>query len=130
MSGKKRGAKPKTKGRPASPPSEREADSSGLDTGGATPQEAGGAGAAAEASGPAPDTVAAGADLDSISGDGTDVINSDGYLEPHRAYFERRMEHFKRWVRDIEANEGGLDKFSRGFDTFGLHATAEGVRYR
>ncbi|KAJ2059092.1 alpha-1,4-glucan branching enzyme [Coemansia sp. S146] len=65
-----------------------------------------------------------------ISGDGTDVIKSDGYLEDHRAYFGQRFAHFKRWVRDIELNEGGIDKFSRGYENFGLHVTDEGVRYR
>ncbi|KAJ2332719.1 alpha-1,4-glucan branching enzyme, partial [Coemansia sp. RSA 2681] len=65
-----------------------------------------------------------------ISGDGTDVIKSDGYLEDHRGYFGQRFAHFKRWVRDIDLNEGGIDKFSRGYEQFGLHVTSEGVRYR
>ncbi|KAJ1862653.1 alpha-1,4-glucan branching enzyme [Coemansia sp. RSA 989] len=65
-----------------------------------------------------------------ISSDGTDVIKSDGYLEPHRQYFEQRFVHFKQWVREIEASEGGIDKFSRGYEEFGLHVTPEGVRYR
>ncbi|KAJ2354543.1 alpha-1,4-glucan branching enzyme, partial [Coemansia sp. RSA 2618] len=65
-----------------------------------------------------------------ISGDGTDVIRSDGYLEPHREYFGQRFAHFKRWVRDIELSEGGMDKFTRGYESFGLHVTPEGVRYR
>ncbi|KAJ1786046.1 alpha-1,4-glucan branching enzyme [Coemansia sp. RSA 1807] len=65
-----------------------------------------------------------------ISGDGTEVIKSDGYLEPHREYFGQRFAHFKRWVRDIELSEGGIDKFSRGYESYGLHVTAEGVRYR
>ncbi|KAI7833863.1 glycoside hydrolase superfamily [Kickxella alabastrina] len=65
-----------------------------------------------------------------ISGDGTDVIKSDGYLEDHRAYFEKRFAHFKRWVRDIDASEGGIEKFSRGYEDFGLHVTEDGVRYR
>ncbi|KAJ1938713.1 alpha-1,4-glucan branching enzyme, partial [Kickxella alabastrina] len=70
-----------------------------------------------------------GSDSD-ISGDGTDVIKSDGYLEDHRAYFEKRFAHFKRWVRDIDASEGGIEKFSRGYEDFGLHVTEDGVRYR
>ncbi|KAJ2318584.1 alpha-1,4-glucan branching enzyme, partial [Coemansia sp. RSA 2702] len=65
-----------------------------------------------------------------ISGDGTDVIKSDGYLEPHREYFGQRFAHFKRWVRDIELSEGGIEKFSRGYEDFGLHITPAGVRYR
>ncbi|KAJ1959214.1 alpha-1,4-glucan branching enzyme, partial [Dipsacomyces acuminosporus] len=65
-----------------------------------------------------------------ISGDGTDVIKSDGYLEAHRQYFGQRFANFKRWVRDIELNEGGIDSFSRGYETFGLHVTPQGVRYR
>ncbi|KAJ1857802.1 alpha-1,4-glucan branching enzyme [Coemansia sp. RSA 1822] len=65
-----------------------------------------------------------------ISGDGTEVIKSDGYLEPHREYFGQRFAHFKRWVRDIELSEGGIDKFSRAYESYGLHVTAEGVRYR
>ncbi|KAJ2661621.1 alpha-1,4-glucan branching enzyme [Coemansia sp. RSA 1200] len=65
-----------------------------------------------------------------ISGDGTEVINSDGYLEQHREYFKQRYAHFKRWVKAIDENEGGIDKFSQGYKEFGLHVTAEGVRYR
>ncbi|KAJ2503879.1 alpha-1,4-glucan branching enzyme, partial [Coemansia sp. RSA 2049] len=65
-----------------------------------------------------------------ISGDGTEVINSDGYLEQHREYFKQRYAHFKRWVKVIDENEGGIDKFSQGYKEFGLHVTAEGVRYR
>ncbi|KAJ2489020.1 hypothetical protein GGI11_009288, partial [Coemansia sp. RSA 2049] len=44
-----------------------------------------------------------------ISGDGTEVINSDGYLEQHREYFKQRYAHFKRWVKVIDENEGGID---------------------
>ncbi|KAJ2588538.1 alpha-1,4-glucan branching enzyme [Coemansia sp. RSA 1722] len=65
-----------------------------------------------------------------ISGDGTEVIKTDGYLEDHRDYFGWRYAHFKRWVRDIELSEGGIEKYSRGYESFGLHVTAEGVRYR
>ncbi|KAJ1935078.1 alpha-1,4-glucan branching enzyme, partial [Linderina macrospora] len=65
-----------------------------------------------------------------IAGDGTEVIKSDGYLEPHRQYFGQRFAHFKRWVRDIELSEGGIDKFSRGYENYGLHVTPQGVRYR
>ncbi|KAJ1668553.1 alpha-1,4-glucan branching enzyme [Coemansia sp. RSA 1813] len=65
-----------------------------------------------------------------ISGDGTDVIKSDGYLDSHREYFRQRYAHFKQWVDDIDANEGGIDKFSQGYKDFGLHVTPEGVRYR
>ncbi|KAJ2379817.1 alpha-1,4-glucan branching enzyme, partial [Coemansia sp. RSA 2559] len=61
-----------------------------------------------------------------ISGDGTDVIKSDGYLEPHHEYFRQRYAHFKRWVDVIDANEGGIDKFSQGYKDFGLHVTPEG----
>lgn len=65
-----------------------------------------------------------------LSGDGTEVIKSDPYLEMHREYFKQRFVHFKQWVQDIKDNEGGIDQFTRGYESFGLHVVPEGVKYR
>ncbi|KAJ1541663.1 alpha-1,4-glucan branching enzyme, partial [Nowakowskiella sp. JEL0078] len=37
---------------------------------------------------------------------------------------------YKQWVTKIETLEGGYDKFTRGYETFGLNAVEGGIRYR
>ena len=42
-----------------------------------------------------------------------------------------RTEKFKQWIDTINRTEGGYEKFSRGYESFGLHALPNGdVRYR
>ncbi|KAJ1674140.1 alpha-1,4-glucan branching enzyme, partial [Spiromyces aspiralis] len=71
------------------------------------------------------------ADATSLAGrDGTDVIKTDPYLEPHRDYFKNRFSMFKKWVSNIEKYEGGIAKFSSSYKSFGLHAGPDGISYR
>lgn len=42
-----------------------------------------------------------------------------------------RTEKFKQWIDTINRTEGGYEQFSRGYESFGLHALPNGdVRYR
>lgn len=42
-----------------------------------------------------------------------------------------RTEKYKQWIDTINRTEGGYEKFSRGYESFGLHALPNGdVRYR
>lgn len=59
------------------------------------------------------------------------VLQLDGYLEPFYPAIEARHETFQKWVNTINESEGGLDKFSKGYEKFGLHALPNGdVVYR
>ncbi|KAJ1918438.1 alpha-1,4-glucan branching enzyme [Mycoemilia scoparia] len=62
--------------------------------------------------------------------DGTTVFKDDPYLEPHRGYFKNRFNSFRKWVKHIDQHEGGLDKFSRAYERFGLVPNEDGITYR
>ncbi|KOS18597.1 hypothetical protein ESCO_001055 [Escovopsis weberi] len=53
--------------------------------------------------------------------DGTGVVKLDPWLEPFSAALRRRYAKAQEWIKIIEENEGGLDKFSKGSDKFGLN---------
>ncbi|CAG7942356.1 unnamed protein product [Penicillium salamii] len=68
---------------------------------------------------------------ENIPTDGTGVIGLDPWLEPHREVLKSRYQLVEKWAKDINDHEGGLDKFSKGYETFGLHAQPNGdVTYR
>ncbi|KAJ5246725.1 1-4-alpha-glucan-branching enzyme [Penicillium chermesinum] len=63
--------------------------------------------------------------------DGTGVLTIDPWLEPHKDVLKQRYSLVQKWASDIERSEGGLEKFSRGYETFGLHALPNGdITYR
>ena len=45
-------------------------------------------------------------------------------------FFHYRYKCFSGLKNEIEKNEGGLEKFSRGYERFGINRTHEGVVYR
>ena len=57
--------------------------------------------------------------------DGTAVIESDGYLEPHREHLKHRYRLFQESLAAIEGLPGGLDQFSRGWDYYGFNRVTE-----
>ncbi|GAB0132005.1 hypothetical protein EsDP_00000456 [Epichloe bromicola] len=63
--------------------------------------------------------------------DGTGVVKLDPWLEPFSEPLRRRYAKANEWIRTIEANEGGLEKFTRGFEKFGLNVNSDNsVTYR
>ncbi|KAJ5855631.1 Alpha-amylase C-terminal all beta [Penicillium soppii] len=69
--------------------------------------------------------------MSNIPTDGTGVIGLDPWLEPHREVLKHRYQVVETWAKTINENEGGLDKFSKGYETFGLHAQPNGdIKYR
>ncbi|KAJ1658732.1 alpha-1,4-glucan branching enzyme [Dispira simplex] len=64
------------------------------------------------------------------SSDGTGVIQRDPWLEPFRDALRDRYQYFQQWCRTIEATEGGLEKFSRGYERFGFNKTDTHTVYR
>eukprot|EP01112_Ceratiomyxa_fruticulosa_P004626 TRINITY_DN15161_c0_g1_i1.p1 TRINITY_DN15161_c0_g1~~TRINITY_DN15161_c0_g1_i1.p1 ORF type:complete len:323 (-),score=47.85 TRINITY_DN15161_c0_g1_i1:78-1046(-) len=62
--------------------------------------------------------------------DGTAVIADDPWLEPYADILRARYAYYQRMKRNIEEHEGGLEKFSRGYEIMGFNKTPEGVMYR
>ncbi|KAJ5782292.1 hypothetical protein N7457_004066 [Penicillium paradoxum] len=70
-------------------------------------------------------------DTSKVPTDGTGVIQLDPWLEPHREVLKHRYQVVETWAKTINESEGGLDKFSKGYETFGLHAQPNGeITYR
>ncbi|KAK9717434.1 alpha-1,4-glucan branching enzyme [Basidiobolus ranarum] len=61
---------------------------------------------------------------------GTGIIELDPWLKPFAPVLAKRYAKFQEWCSKIEQYEGGLDKFSRGYEKMGLNVTREGILYR
>ena len=59
-----------------------------------------------------------------IPNDGTGVVKLDPWLEPFSGALKRRYSKAQDWIKTINAAEGGLEKFSRGAETFGFNVDA------
>ncbi|XP_052217090.1 1,4-alpha-glucan-branching enzyme-like isoform X2 [Dreissena polymorpha] len=53
------------------------------------------------------------------------LFEADGYLRLHEGEIRRRYGCFKKLLSQIDANEGGLEKFTRGYERFGIHRTSD-----
>ncbi|KAG0490708.1 hypothetical protein HPP92_007571 [Vanilla planifolia] len=63
-------------------------------------------------------------------GSGQKIYEIDPYLQNHRAHLDYRYNQYKNVRQLIDKNEGGLDAFSRGYETFGFTRSDTGVTYR
>ncbi|KAJ3163849.1 alpha-1,4-glucan branching enzyme [Geranomyces variabilis] len=59
-----------------------------------------------------------------------DLLQDDPYLKPYLSAIEARYEQFAKWIATIDAHEGGIDKFTRGYEKLGFNVTPTGVVYR
>ncbi|XP_029795004.1 1,4-alpha-glucan-branching enzyme isoform X2 [Suricata suricatta] len=57
------------------------------------------------------------------------LLELDPYLKPFAPDFQRRYKRFNETLNNIGENEGGIDKFSRGYESFGVHRCADGGLY-
>nr|XP_060496960.1 1,4-alpha-glucan-branching enzyme [Panthera onca] len=57
------------------------------------------------------------------------LLELDPYLKPFALDFQRRYKKFNETLNNIGENEGGIDKFSRGYESFGVHRCADGGLY-
>ena len=55
-----------------------------------------------------------------------ELINQDPSLKPFEWAIDRRVNHFKRQLEQIEKNEKDLVEFARSYETMGLHALPNG----
>ncbi|KAF7595665.1 alpha-1,4-glucan branching enzyme [Aspergillus hancockii] len=68
---------------------------------------------------------------DSSPPDGTGVIQLDPWLEPFRDALKQRFSFIEGWVKTINETEGGLEKFSKGYERYGLNVQPNGdIIYR
>ncbi|KAI9208561.1 glycogen branching enzyme [Polychytrium aggregatum] len=58
------------------------------------------------------------------------LFETDPYLSPYRETIAYRYKKVHEWVDAINKHEGGIDKFSRGYEKLGFNATPEGIFYR
>nr|XP_027236933.1 1,4-alpha-glucan-branching enzyme-like [Penaeus vannamei] len=54
-----------------------------------------------------------------------DLFSLDPYIKPFEREIRRRYGCFKKLLSQITEAEGGLEKFSRGYETFGLHVNPD-----
>ncbi|KAK4043609.1 alpha-glucan branching enzyme [Parachaetomium inaequale] len=64
---------------------------------------------------------------DDIPKDGTGVLKLDPWLSPFQDSLKRRYAKAQEWIKRIDDAEGGLDKFSKGTDLFGLRVKEDGT---
>uniref|UniRef100_F7DLE5 1,4-alpha-glucan-branching enzyme n=1 Tax=Ornithorhynchus anatinus TaxID=9258 RepID=F7DLE5_ORNAN len=57
------------------------------------------------------------------------LLDSDPYLRPFASHFQRRYKLFSQHLKNIEQSEGGIDKFSKSYESFGIHRCADGGLY-
>jgi 1,4-alpha-glucan branching enzyme len=52
------------------------------------------------------------------------VVDLDPWLAPWKDEFKRRYALTQSWIKKLNETEGGLEKFSRGYEIFGFHVLA------
>ncbi|XP_067849516.1 1,4-alpha-glucan-branching enzyme-like isoform X2 [Heptranchias perlo] len=57
------------------------------------------------------------------------LLRLDPHLEQYSEDLRRRYKKFTNLAKNIEESEGSLDKFSRGFESFGINRQADGGIY-
>ena len=66
--------------------------------------------------------------------DGTGLIDTDPWLEPYAEALRHRYKTYRTKLKAIEAAEGSLEAFGRGYEFFGFnrgeHDGEPGVFYR
>ncbi|KAL9059153.1 MAG: hypothetical protein Q9162_001371 [Coniocarpon cinnabarinum] len=66
-----------------------------------------------------------------IPSDGTGILQLDPWLDPFKDALQRRYAKAQDWLGQINAHEGGLEKFSRGYERFGFNVMPNGdIVYR
>lgn len=57
------------------------------------------------------------------------LLEQDPYLKPYKKDFQRRYALFDELLKKLEGCEGGLEKFSRSYQSFGIHNQPDGGIY-
>eukprot|EP00741_Cyanophora_paradoxa_P021974 tig00021432_g21211.t1 len=59
-----------------------------------------------------------------------ELLQEDPYLGGHQGYLKWRMDMFKDFKRRIDEHEGGIEKFTRGYEKFGFNRRNGYIEYR
>ncbi|KAI9898119.1 hypothetical protein N3K66_006479 [Trichothecium roseum] len=66
-----------------------------------------------------------------IPNDGTGVVRLDPWLEPFSETLRRRYSKAQDWIQKINATEGSVEAFSKGFEKYGFNVdTKNNIVYR
>lgn len=57
------------------------------------------------------------------------LLKLDPYLETFQGEIRRRYGCFQKYLDGINENEGGIDKFTKGYQHFGIHVTPDNGIY-
>lgn len=59
------------------------------------------------------------------------ILQRDGFLKPHIPGINTRWDLYSRWKATIDKTEGGYEKFSKGYEKFGLNVGPDNtITYR
>lgn len=59
------------------------------------------------------------------------VVQLDPWLSPFKDALRRRYSHAQKWIKTIDETEGGLEKFSRGWEKYSFNVHENGdITYR
>lgn len=59
------------------------------------------------------------------------IVQLDPWLSPFKDALRSRYSRAQKWIKTINETEGGLEKFSRGYEKFGLVVNQNGdITYR
>ena len=59
------------------------------------------------------------------------VVQLDPWLSPFKDALRSRYSRAQRWIKTIDETEGGLEKFSRGWEKYGFNVYENGdITYR
>ncbi|KAF3164777.1 alpha-1,4-glucan branching enzyme [Orbilia oligospora] len=62
---------------------------------------------------------------------GTGIVGLDPWLTPFKGSIKHRYDTAQHWIQKINDTEGGLEKFSRGYERFGFNVLKNGdITYR
>ncbi|KAK3909486.1 1,4-alpha-glucan-branching enzyme [Frankliniella fusca] len=53
------------------------------------------------------------------------LLERDPYLHPYEREFRRRYAVFKDYIEKVNSSDGSLEKFTKGYDYFGIHVNSD-----
>ncbi|GME27791.1 alpha-glucan-branching enzyme protein [Neofusicoccum parvum] len=79
----------------------------------------------------ASDNSVLGESAGNLPSDGTGIVSLDPWLSPFKDGLKSRYSKAQQWIKSIDEHEGGLEKFSRGYEKFGIHVNNDNsITYR
>ncbi|XP_070501282.1 1,4-alpha-glucan-branching enzyme-like [Chironomus tepperi] len=54
-----------------------------------------------------------------------ELLRRDKYIEPYETEIRRRRGCVDQWLKTLEQSEGGIDKFTKGYEYYGIHVNGD-----